>query len=150
MTYDINAILEGIATVLYNSGYEDIYISNQQQNVKTPCFFISMMPGSIRDEVDGRYIDDMGFDVTFLQNPNVVNSTDAIYEVLAYLNEHLDYIPYTDDAEVDPIPMHTYERNYNIQDMDLHYTFHIKNHIRISTTYNYMLTMEGKYEIKRS
>ena len=148
MTYSIDAILEGIATVLSGSGYTNIYISQTQQGVKTPCFFISLMPGSISEEVDERFMDDLGFDVVFLQNPNVLNATDKIYEVLAYLNENMSTIPYTDDTENDPIPMYTYGREYHIEDMDLHYTFHLRNRVHIPKTSNYMQTLEGHYEIK--
>lgn len=149
MTYSIDAILEGIATVLSESGYTDIYISQTQQGVNTPCFFISLMPGTFADEVDGRYMDDLGFDVVFLQKPNTTNAMDEIYRVLMFLNENLATIPYTDDEDIDPIPMHTYGREYHIEDMDLHCTFHIKNRVHISKTSNYMQTLEElNHEIK--
>ena len=149
MTYDISAILEDVASVLAGTGYTNIYISSRQQGVKTPCFFISLMPGSISNEVDGRYMEDLGLDVVFLQNPNIVDAMDKTYAVLAYLDENLITIPYTVDEDEDPIPLHTYEREYHMEDRNLHYQFHIKNRVHIAEANTKMASLEElSYEIK--
>ena len=149
MNYDINAVLEGVGSVLAGTGYTNIYVSNRQQGIKTPCFFISLIPGGIKDEVDGRYLEDLGLDIVFLQDPNIVNATDNIFNVLSYIDENLATIPYTDGDESDPIPLHTYEREYHMEGMELHYQLHIKNRVHIAKTETKMASLEElTYEIK--
>ena len=150
MNYSVEAILEGLAGVLAESGYENIYISNRQQGVQTPCFFISLMPSTSEDEVDGRYFNDLGLDIVFLQDTNEINMMDNVYSVLAYLDENLATIPYKDSEDADPIPLHTYNREYHMEDMDLHYQLHFKNRMHIAKTSVLMASLEElTYEIKR-
>jgi len=146
MIYSIEDILEGIASVLAEKNLP-IYTSARQQGVNTPCFFISMMPGSDKTEVDGRTFIDLGFDIVFLQDPNIVNAMDGIYSTLEFLQEYLQMIPYTQDDET--IYLHTYERQHSIQDMDLHYQFHIKQRMRLDKSETLMAALEEiNHEIK--
>ena len=150
MTYSIDAILDGLAGVLAGSGYSNIYISNRQQGVNTPCFFISLMPSSSEDAVDGRVYNDLAVDIVFLQDNNIINAMDNVYTVLGYLDEHLITIPYTDSENADPIPLHTYDREYHMEEMDLHYQLHFKNRMHIAKTSILMASLEElTYEIKR-
>ena len=72
-----------------------------------------------------------------------------VYEVIEYLDEHLDTFEYSDGT--DSGYLHTYERRYHMEGMDLHYQFHIKVRCLIDREVNLMQTLEEiNYEIKRS
>ena len=146
MTYSIETILQGIASVLSQLKYP-IYVSNRQQGVKTPCFFISLIPGSDKDQIDDRVFVDFGLDIVFLQDTNIINAMDGIYAVLEFLQENLRMIPYSQDEETTYV--HTYDRSYQLEDMDLHYQFHLKNRMHLAKNETLMQALEElNYEIK--
>ena len=145
MEYNISKLLESLAEVLSPLGH-DIYISNRQQGVNTPCFFISMMPSASQKQLGRSYFQTLALDVVFLQDPNIINATDGIYEVIQFMDEHLELIPYTDGEEEGFV--HTYERSYQIQEFDLHYHLTFKNRVYIADNDPLMKSLEVEYEIK--
>ena len=145
MEYNIAALLEGLAQVLSTLGY-DIYISNRQQGVKTPCFFISLMPSTSQKQLGRSYFQQLALDVVFLQDPNIVNATDGIYSVIQFMDENLELIPYVDGEEEGLV--HTYDRSYQLQEMDLHYHLTFKNRVYIEESDPLMKSLEVEYEIK--
>ena len=145
MEYNIATLLEGLAQVLSTLGY-DIYISNRQQGVKTPCFFISLMPSTSQKQLGRSYFQQLALDVVFLQDPNIVNATDGIYSVIQFMDENLELIPYVDGEEEGLV--HTYDRSYQLQEMDLHYHLTFKNRVYIEEDNPLMKSLEVEYEIK--
>ena len=145
MEYNITTLLEGLAQVLSTLGY-DIYISNRQQGVKTPCFFISLMPSTSQKQLGRSYFQQLALDVVFLQDPNIVNATDGIYSVIQFMDENLELIPYVDGE--DESVVHTYDRSYQLQEMDLHYHLTFKNRVYIEEDNPLMKSLEVEYEIK--
>lgn len=138
-TYNIMNLLEGLAEVLSQQGY-DIYISNRQQGVDTPCFFISMMSDDFAVEMGRMSMDTLRLDIVFLQDPNIVNAMDGIYSVLQFLNENLETIPYTDNGQTTLV--RTYERSSQIQDLDLHYHVTFKNRVYFAAENEKIKTLE--------
>ena len=145
MEYNITTLLEGLAQVLSTLGY-DIYISNRQQGVKTPCFFISLMPSTSQKQLGRSYFQQLALDVVFLQDPNIVNATDGIYSVIQFMDENLELIPYVDGEDEGVV--HTYDRSYQLQEMDLHYHLTFKNRVYIEEDNPLMKSLEVEYEIK--
>lgn len=145
MEYNIATLLEGLAQVLSTLGY-DIYISNRQQGVKTPCFFISLMPSTSQKQLGRSYFQQLALDVVFLQDPNIVNATDGIYSVIQFMDENLELIPYVDGEDEGVV--HTYDRSYQLQEMDLHYHLTFKNRVYIEESNPLMKSLEVEYEIK--
>lgn len=145
MEYNIATLLEGLAQVLSTLGY-DIYISNRQQGVKTPCFFISLMPSTSQKQLGRSYFQQLALDVVFLQDPNIVNATDGIYSVIQFMDENLELIPYVDGEDEGVV--HIYDRSYQLQEMDLHYHLTFKNRVYIEEDNPLMKSLEVEYEIK--
>ena len=146
MTYTLKLLVESIAGALVPLGYP-VYASAVQQEVTTPCFFISLMPSTSAGQIDKRYMNDVYFDIVFLQRPDIPNATDDIFTVVDYLNNNLETITYTDGTETGVI--HSYDREYHVEDMDLHYhvRFSLRGHIDVSDVK--ILTLEDLiYEIK--
>ena len=152
MIYTINNVIGSVATLL-NSGFPDynVYASAVPQGVTTPCFFISFMPSSSRSQVDARYYNELNLDIVFLMEPNEINVTETVMGVVEYLDEHLEIFPYYEDFEDDPSGvMHSYDRNWHLEDMDLHYQLTIKSRGHFEVTETLMQKLEDiSYEIKR-
>ena len=149
-TYNIMNLLDGLAEVLSQQGY-DIYISNRQQGVTAPCFFITMMSDDFAVEMGRMSMDILRLDIVFLQDPNIVNAMDGVYSVLQFLNENLETIPYTESEQTTLV--RTYERSSQIQDLDLHYHITFKNRIYLAETNTKMKTLEDidvKIKVKQT
>lgn len=149
-TYNIMNLLEGLAEVLSQQGY-DIYISNRQQGVTTPCFFITMMSDDFAVEMGRMSMDTLRLDIVFLQDPNIVNAMEGVYNVLQFLNENLETIPYTDNEETTLV--RTYERSSQIHELDLHYHITFKNRIYLAEDTTKMKTLEDidvKIKVKQT
>ena len=148
MEYSIMTLLQGLAEVLDEFGYP-IYISQRQQGVTTPCFFLTIMLGDSRKELGATYFNDLSVDIVFLQDPNIINATEGIIGVIEYLDEHLELVPYRYDPEEDPEWVHTYDRSHQIQDFDLHYHVTFRNRVYLPENETLMKTLEAiDYEIK--
>ena len=146
MIYDISEILQGLASVLSELKYP-IYSSRRQQGVDVPCFFISIMPSTSTSELDGRFMNELGLDIVFLQQENTINDSNEMYKVWDFLNQNLELIPYT--IEEESVLIHTYDRRMFVQAGDMHYQLTIKNRVSLPTDAVKMASLEElKYEIK--
>lgn len=142
MTFTIAYIINSIAGVL-RKGYPDyqVYDSPNQQGTDFPCFFIFLMPSTIAAEVDGRFYRDLGIEVIFVQQRNIVNGNAEIQAIQEYLDENLEMFRYTDGSG-ESVLLHTYERQATTEDDELHYQFHIRQRVAVPREPNPMMTME--------
>ena len=142
MTFTIANIINSIAGVLREQ-YPDypVYDSPNQQGTDFPCFFIFMMPSTIAAEVDGRFYRDLGIEVVFVQQRNIVNGNAEIQAIQEYLDANLELFRYSDGSD-ESVLLHTYERQANTEDDELHYQFHIRQRVAIHRESNPMMTME--------
>ena len=146
MTYTVQTVVEALAAALSPLKYP-IYASAVQQDVDTPCFFISLMPGNSMSQIDDRNMTMLNFDIVFLQRPDIPNATDDIFTVIDYLNENLEFIELTDGDETCLI--HTYDRQYHVENIDLHYQLGVKLRGHVEKTVNLLKSLEElTYEIK--
>lgn len=147
MIYTLANLIDSVAGAISGLEYP-IYASQTQQGVEVPCFFISLMPSEIQGQLSDRYMNSVSLDVVFLQQPNIPNATDKIYEVIDYLNEHLDTIVYSDGTESGLL--RCLERKYHLEEMDLHYQITIKTRIYVDVDEPLLLQLEDlSVEIKR-
>ena len=142
MTFTIANIINSIAGVL-RGGYPDypVYDSPNQQGTDFPCFFIFLMPSTISAEVEGRFYRDLGIEVIFVQQRNIVNGNAEIQAIQEYLDENLELFQYSDGSG-EPVLLHTYERQATTEDDELHYQFHIRQRVSVPREPNPMMTME--------
>lgn len=117
-----------------------VYTGPNQQGTEYPCFFIFLMPSTIDDQVDERFYRDLGIDIVFVQQRNVVNGNAQLQEVQENLDANLALFDYSDGAGT--IPLHTYEREASTEDQELHYKFHIRQRVYIPRTPNPMRVLE--------
>ena len=142
MTFTIDNLINSLAGVL-KAKYPEypVYTSPNQQGTNVPCFFIFLMPSTVTAEVDGRFYRDLGIDIIFVQERNVVNGNAEIQSIQDYLDYSLEIFPYT-DGDGAPVPLHTYERQASVEDQEMHYQFHIRQRVSIPRTVNPMQEME--------
>ena len=150
MTYTLQTVVEAIAEALSPLKYP-VYASAVQQKVDLPCFFISLMPSTSTEQVDERNLTTMYFDVVFLQRPDIPNATDEIFEVIDFLNENFEFLTLADSTEgsEETALIHTYDRQYHLENMDLHYQFNVQLRGAYPREVNLLKTLEEiNYEIK--
>ena len=124
MNFSIDNLIESIAAQL-KTEYPalPVYDSYTLQGCKFPCFFVFLTPSNISDQIDRRDKRELNFDVVYVQERNAPNAYGTLYTVADTLDALLDIVAYTDGGE--SIPLHTHERNYSIDDQELHYKFKI-------------------------
>lgn len=147
MIYSIDNLIESIAAQL-KTVYPDlpVYDSYTLQGCKYPCFFVFLMPSNISDQIDGVDKREIYFDVVFVQERNAPNAYGTLYNIADSLDELLDVVNYTADGET--VPLHTHERNYSIDDQELHYKIKIIARVSRPYTPNPMQTEETDVGIK--
>lgn len=129
MTFTITNLIDGIAGMLKDVRNVPVYTSTHQQGTDYPCFFIFLIPSGIRDQIDGIEMRDLAFDVVYVQERNSVNGEAELYEIADALDEALDMIEYSDGSEEDPVLLHTHEREYSIEDQELHYKLRVSQRV---------------------
>lgn len=141
MIFTIPNLINSLAGVL-KKGYPTykVYTGPNQQGTEYPCFFIFLMPSTIDDQVDERFYRDLGIDIVFVQQRNVVNGNAQLQEVQEYLDVNLALFDYSDGTGT--VPIHTYEREASTEDQELHYKFHIRQRVYIPRTPNPMNVLE--------
>lgn len=142
MTFTIANIINSMAGIL-RERYPDypVYDSPNQQGTDFPCFFIFLMPSTVAAEVDQRFYRDLGIEIVFVQQRNIVNGNAEIQAIREYLDENLEMFRYSDGSG-DSVLLHTYERQANTEDDELHYQFHIRQRVVVPRKPNPMMTME--------
>ncbi len=148
MIFTLENVVESIAGVL-KAGYPDcpVYDSPTQQGTEPPCFFIFFMPSTVEAQAGGRFMRDLGIDIVFVQQRNIVNGNAGIHRVSEYLDEALELIPYSDGSGQTAL-IRTYERRWLEEDMELHYQFHIRKRVELPKDITLMQKLEGDIYVK--
>jgi len=148
MNYTIENLIQSIAAQL-KTVYPalPVYDTFTLQGNEYPCFFVFLMPSNISDQIDGVDKREIFFDVVYVQQRNITNAYADLYSVADTLDELLDVVNYTADGET--VPLHTHERNYSIDDQELHYKFKIIARVSRPYTPNPMQTEETDVGIKK-
>jgi len=142
MIFTIGNVINSLAGVL-KAKYPEypVYDSPNQQGTVFPCFFIFFMPSEIDSQVDGRFMHDLGVDIVFVQQRNIVNGNAEIHAIAQYLDENLEVFPYS-DGNGETALIHTCERQWQNEDMELHYQFHIRQRVAVPQEVILMQIME--------
>lgn len=142
MIFTTDNIINSLAGVLQEQ-YPDypVYDSPNQQGTDFPCFFIFFMPSTIESQIDERFCRDLGVDIVFVQQRNIVNENVEIQAIAEYLDENLELFQYTDGSG-DTAMIRTFERQWKVEDGELHYQFHIRQRVSMPRIPNPMQEME--------
>ena len=148
MIFTLSNVVDSLAVVLAGK-YPDypVYDSPNQQDTKLPCFFIFFMPSTIDGQVGDRFLRDLGVDIVYVQERNIVNANAEILQIADYLDAELELFPYFDGSG-ETAMIRTHERQWQTEDGELHYQFHIRVRVRLPEKENPMQEMEERYGIK--
>ena len=132
MTFTIENIIQSIAEQLKTAyPYCPVYASPNQQGTEYPCFFVFVVPTSgISDQLSGRSKRDIELDVVYVQERNSADANMELYGVAEMLDELLDMVSYKGGSET--VPLHTHDRTYDIEDMELHYHLRIVQRVALN------------------
>lgn len=149
MMFTLENVLNSLATVLKEKyPQHPVYYNPNQQGTDFPCFFIFYMPSTVEGQMDNRFMRDLGIDIVFVQQRNIVNGNAEILAIAQYLDEVLELFAYSDGSEenrevddTEPeqanesngktVMLRTVERQWQTEDGELHYQFHIKQRVYI-------------------
>ena len=142
MIFSLHHVIDSLAGML-TGAYPDypVYDSPNQQGTSFPCFFLFFMPSTIEEHVGNHYFRDLGVDLVFVQQRNLVNGNRKIHEIAEFLDRNLDPFPYTDGSG-ESLPVPVQDQQWSIEDEELHYQFHIRTRILVEETENLMQEME--------
>ena len=149
MTYTINNLIKSVAGVLAAS-FPDVPIhdSPTQQKSGYPCFYVFLRPSDIRDQLSARDMRNVSLDVVYVQERNTPDANAELYGIADTLDELLDVVPYSDGSGEDPVPLHTHERDYSIEDQELHYRLRISQRVSKPVEHIPMQTEETDVQVK--
>lgn len=149
MMFTLENVLNSLAAVLKEKyPQHPVYYNPNQQGTDFPCFFIFYMPSTVEGQMDNRFMRDLGIDIVFVQQRNIVNGNAEILAIAQYLDEALELFAYSDGSEenreadnTEPeqanesngktVMLRTVERQWQTEDGELHYQFHIKQRVCI-------------------
>ena len=149
MTYTINNLIQSVAGAL-RSAFPgvDIHDSPTQQKSGYPCFYVFLRPSDIRDQLSARDMRNVSLDVVYVQERNTPDANAELYGIADTLDELLDVVPYSDGSGEDPVPLHTHERDYSIEDQELHYRLRISQRVSKPVEHIPMQTEETDVQVK--
>ena len=149
MIYTINNLVQSVAGVLAASfPGVPVHDSPTQQKSGYPCFYIFLRPSDIRDQLSARDMRNISLDVVYVQERNAPDANAELYSVAETLDELLDVVPYSDGSGEDPVPLHTHERDYSIEDQELHYRLRISQRVLKPVEHIPMQTEETDVQVK--
>lgn len=143
MNFTVENVLQSISSFLL-SQFPDypVYASQAPAVVELPCFFLSLMPSSVEKEIDARFLREISVDIVFLQERNILNRTALIMAVVESLDYNLDFLTYADGSG-QTVPLVCLDRNWQMEDGDLHYQITLKQRVARPATPILMQTMEA-------
>ena len=149
MIYSIEYLIQSVAARL-RSAFPgvDIHDSPTQQKSGYPCFYIFLRPSDIRDQLSARDMRNVSLDVVYVQERNTPDANTELYGIADTLDELLDVVPYSDGSDEDPVPLHTHERDYSIDDQELHYRMRISQRVSRPVEHIPMQTEETDVQVK--
>lgn len=149
MIYSIEYLIRSVAAQLRPAfPGVDIHDSPTQQKSGYPCFYIFLRPSDIRDQLSARDMRNLSLDVVYVQERNVPDANAELYRVAETLDELLDVVQYSDGSDEDPVPLHTHERDYSIEDQELHYRLRISQRVSKPVEHIPMQTEETDVQVK--
>ena len=102
------------------------YDNPNQQGTKTPAMFLQRTRAKIALKMGGRFLRQLGLDMVCLVDYDQVDMEDQCTRIADILDELMEIFPYSSEEDGKRIFLRTYERNWSIQDNELHYKFDLK------------------------
>lgn len=122
------------------------YDNPNQQGTKMPAMFLQRTRAKIALKMGGRFLRQLGLDLVCLVDYDQVDMEDQYTKIADVLDERMETFPYSSREGGKSILLRTYERNWNIQDGELHYKFDLKLWVSPSEDAALMRSIQGYTE----
>ena len=143
MIFTLEKLTDSIAGVL-KMLYPDIpvYSNPSQQGTTVPCFFVFFMPVETENQIGRRFMRNIGIDVVYLVEKNDPDAYDRMTAAADVLDCTLEFVPYEKEK------LRTFDREWKIDDGELHYQFAIKAMVSYADETPYMESADYEGGIK--
>lgn len=114
-----------------------------QQGSQPPCMFLQVRYGRLTKETSGYWIRRLGLDLVFLLDYNLPDLQQRYQTAGEALDLALETFPYSDGgAGAEPVLLHTFDREWNVDLNELHYKFELRERVNIPEQFVKMQTMD--------
>lgn len=127
MNFTISTIAQSLAPYLapFFPGVT-LYENPNQQGTQTPCMFLQQRYSYIKVKTSGRFLRQIGLDLTYLVDYNLPNMQQLYQAAAEALDEVMETFPYTDGTTEGTALLRTYNREWRIDLDAMHYKFELQ------------------------
>lgn len=142
MNFTISTIAQSLAAYLAPSFPGVTFYENpNQQGTETPCMFLQQRYSYIKVKTSGRFLRQIGLDLTYLVDYNLPNMQQLYQAVAEQMDMVMETFPYTDGTTEGTSLLRTYEREWRIDLDAMHYKFELQVWVDTPDTITPMETM---------
>lgn len=142
MNFTISTIASSLASYLAPSFPGVTFYENpNQQGTETPCMFLQQRYSYIKVKTAGRFLRQIGLDLTYLVDYNLPNMQQLYQAAAEQLDLVMETFPYTDGTTEGTSLLRTYEREWRIDLDAMHYKFELQVWVNTPNTITPMETM---------
>lgn len=143
MNFTVSTIAKSLADYLAPE-FPDVefYEDPNQQETKTPCFFLQQRYSRLIPQTDMYWIRTIGLDLTYLVDYNLPNTQRLYQEAAERLDLVMEVFPYCDGKSAETALIRTYDREWRVDLDAMHYKFEIKERVKIPEEYAKMRTIQ--------
>ena len=142
MNFTISTIAQSLAAYLAPSFPGVTFYENpNQQGTETPCMFLQQRYSYIKVKTSGRFLRQIGLDLTYLVDYNRPNMQQLYQAVAEQMDMVMETFPYTDGTTEGTSLLRTYEREWRIDLDAMHYKFELQVWVDTPDTITPMETM---------
>lgn len=127
MNFTISTIASSLAAYL-GSLFPGVtfYENPNQQGTQAPCMFLQQRYSYIKVKTAGRFLRQIGLDLTYLVDYNLPNMQELYQAAAEQLDMVMETFPYSDGTTDGTALLRTYEREWRIDLDAMHYKFELQ------------------------
>lgn len=149
MNFTITTLASSLAAYLSPSfPGVSFYEDPNQQGTKAPCLFLQQRYSYLKLRQDGRWLLQIGLDLTYLVDYNLPNLQRLYLAAAETLDQMMETFPYSDGTTGGTTLLRTYDREWRIDLDALHYKFELKVWVTMPEGQNLMETMTYTEEVQ--
>lgn len=127
MNFTISTIASSLAAYLGSLFPEVTFYENpNQQGTQAPCMFLQQRYSYIKVKTAGRFLRQIGLDLTYLVDYNLPNMQELYQAAAEQLDMVMETFPYSDGSDDETALLRTYDREWRIDLDAMHYKFELR------------------------
>lgn len=143
MNFTISTVAKSLAAYLEPYFPDVTLLQNPtQQNANPPCMFLQQRYSFIKVKTAGRFLRQIGLDLVYRERYNLPNLQELYQAAAEKLDLLMETFPYSDGTTEGTALLRTYEREWRIDQDDMHYKFELQVWVEQPETITPMETMD--------